>query len=108
MVRKLKAARLIEGRSPNHYISSRVAEWTGQKARYIRNRALDDDYYRQLVLEYLQKYERASRRELDALLLPKLSEVLTPMQKQHKTKNIIQSLRRNGIIRNTGSNKSPS
>ena len=85
-----------------------MAEWTGQKARYIRNRALDDDYYRQLVLEYLQKYERASRKELDVLLLPKLSEVLTPDQKQHKTKNIIQSLRRNGAIRNMGSNKSPS
>jgi len=41
-------------------------------------------------------------------LLPKLSEVLTPEQKQHKIKNIIQSLRRNGIIRNTGSNKAPS
>ena len=108
MARHLKAAGLIEGRSPNHYISARVAEWTGQKARYIRNRALDDDYYRQLLLEYLQKYKRASRKELDVLLLPKLSEVLTHEQKQHKIKNIIQSLRRNGIIRNTGSNKVPS
>jgi ATP-dependent DNA helicase RecG len=108
MARQLKASGLIEGRSPNYYISARVAEWTGQKARYIRNRALDDDYYRQLLLEYLQKYKRASRKELDVLLLPKLSEVLTPEQKQHKMKNIIQSLRRKGTIRNTGSNKSPS
>jgi ATP-dependent DNA helicase RecG len=107
MVRQLRARKLIEGRSPKYYISRKAAEWTGQKARYIHNRGLDDDYYRRLVIEYLQQYKRASRKELDELLLSKLSEVLTPLQKQHKVKNIIQSLRRKGIIRNTGSNKSP-
>ncbi len=108
MVRKLKAAGLIEGRSPNYYISAQVAEWSGQKAHYMHNRILDDEYYRHLVFDYLEKYERASRKDLDSLLLPKLSELLTPEQKQHKIKNIIQTLRRNDAIRNIGSNKSPS
>lgn len=106
-VKSLRAAKLIEGRSPNYFISAKVAEWTGQKASYIHNRALDDNYYRRLIVEYLQKYKRASRKELDELLLPKLSEVLTPEQKQHKVKNIIQSLRRAGALRNAGSNKIP-
>lgn len=39
-VKLLKAEKLIEGRSPNYYISARVADLTAQKARYIRNRAL--------------------------------------------------------------------
>jgi ATP-dependent DNA helicase RecG len=42
--RRLRNEKLIEGRAPNYYISSKVADWTGQKARYIRNRVLDDDY----------------------------------------------------------------
>lgn len=106
-VKWLKAEKLIEGRSPNYFISARVAEWTDQKASYIHNRALNDDYYRRLIVEYLQKYKRANRKELDELLSPKLSEVLTASQKQHKVKNLLQSLRREGMVRNAGSNKSP-
>ncbi|MEW6520600.1 MAG: RNA-binding domain-containing protein [Thermodesulfobacteriota bacterium] len=105
--KRLRREKLIEGRSPNYFISAKVAEWTGQKARYIHNRALDDDYYRHLVVEYLQKYKRASRKELDELLLPKLSEVLSPEQKQHKIRNLIQALRRNRVIHNIGSRGGP-
>lgn len=85
----LKGQKLIEGRSPNYYISAKVADWAGQKARYIRTRALDDDYYKRLVVEYLQKFKRASRKELNDLLLPKLSDALTPDQKAHKVRNLI-------------------
>ena len=103
----LKNEKLIEGRSPNSYSSAKVAEWIGQKARYIRNRGLDDDYYRRLITEYLQKYAKASRKDLDELLFPKLPEVLTQEQKAHKVRNLLQSLRRGGVIRNAGSNKAP-
>jgi len=103
----LKAEKLIEGRAPNYYISAKVAEWAGEKARYIRNRGLDDDYYRRLITEYLQKYVRASRKEMDELLFAKLPEILTHEQKTHKVRNLLQSLRRGGVIRNAGSNKLP-
>ncbi len=107
-VKRLRSERLIEGRAPNYYISAKVAEWTGQKARYIRNRGLDDIYYRQLIMEYLQQYKKASRKDLDDLLLPKLPEVLSIEQKQTKVRNLIQSLRRSGKIQNSGSsNKNP-
>jgi len=42
-----------------------VAEWTGQKARYIGNLGLDDDYCQRLITEYLQKYAKGSRNKLD-------------------------------------------
>ena len=100
--KSLRRDKLIEGRAPNHFISAKVADWTGQKARYIRYRGLDDNYYRHLIVEYLEKYRRAGRKEFDELLLPKLPEVLTIEQKQHKVRNLIQSLRREGVIRNTG------
>jgi ATP-dependent DNA helicase RecG len=100
--RLLKQERLIEGRSPNFHVSAKVAAWTGEKARYIRNRGFDDQYYRGLVLEYLQKYGQASRRDLDELLLFKLPEVLTTKQKAHKVKNLLQVMRRSDLIRREG------
>ncbi len=101
-VRELKALKLIEGRSPNFFVSAKVAEWTGQQARYIRNRGLDDHYYRQLVVEYLQKYGQASRQELSDLILPKLPEVLDAAQRIHKVKNLLQAMRRLGMIHPEG------
>ena len=68
-VKELRASKLVEGRSPNLYVSAKVAEWTGQKAAYIRNRGLDDGFYRGLVTDYLAKYGRASRLDRDELLL---------------------------------------
>lgn len=103
----LRSEKLIEGRAPNYYISAKVAEWTEQKAHYIRNRGLDDDFYRRLIIEYLQKYAKASRKEMDELLFPKLPEVLTREQKEHKVRNLLQVLRRGGIIRNGGSRSTP-
>ncbi|MBI3524527.1 MAG: putative DNA binding domain-containing protein [Betaproteobacteria bacterium] len=101
-VRELKALKLIEGRSPNFFISAKVADWVGQKANYIRTRGLDDRYYRQLVVEYLQKYGQATRQELDALILPKLPDVLDATQRAHKVKNLLQAMRRLGLIHPEG------
>jgi ATP-dependent DNA helicase RecG len=101
-IRDLKALKLIEGRAPNYFISSKVADWTQQKANYIHNRGLDDAYYQKLVVEYLEKYRSATRQELDDLLLPKLPAVLDPEQKAHKVKNLLQSLRRAERIHRTG------
>lgn len=101
-IRDLKALKLIEGRAPNYFISSKVADWTQQKANYIHNRGLDDAYYQKLVVEYLEKYRSATRQELDDLLLPKLPAVLDSEQKAHKVKNLLQSLRRAERIHRTG------
>ncbi|MDP2821679.1 MAG: putative DNA binding domain-containing protein [Sulfuritalea sp.] len=107
VAKRLRTAKLIEGRSPNYYISAQVAEWTAQKARYIRNRGLDDGYYQRLVVEYLHQYKRANRKELDELLVSKLPDVLSVEQKQHKVRNLLQALRREGVIRNAGTRGAP-
>ncbi|PJC20467.1 MAG: transcriptional regulator [Comamonadaceae bacterium CG_4_9_14_0_8_um_filter_57_21] len=101
-VRELKELKLIEGRSPNYFVSDKVAQWAGQKASYIRNRGLDDNYYRKLVTDYLTRYEKASRKDLDDLLLSKLPEVLAATQKAHKVRNLLQAMRRDGLIFRTG------
>jgi ATP-dependent DNA helicase RecG len=102
-IRELKALKLIEGRSPNFFVSSKVAEWAGQKASYIRNKGFDDSYYRKLVTDYLEKYGQATRKDVDELILPKLSDILDDTQKSHKIRNLLQSMRRDGLVYRAGS-----
>jgi ATP-dependent DNA helicase RecG len=101
-VRQLKSLKLIEGRAPRHFISAKVADWTGEKARYIHNRGLDDGYYRKLVTDYLDKYGQATRKDIDALLLAKLPDVLDARQKTNKIKNLLQTMRQQGIVHPEG------
>jgi ATP-dependent DNA helicase RecG len=101
-VRELRALKLIEGRSPNFFVSAKVAAWAGQKASYIRNKGLDDGFYRKLVTDYLEKYGQATRKDLDDLLLIKLPDVLDATQKAHKIRNLLQAMRRDAQIHRTG------
>lgn len=100
--RALREQGLIEGRAPRHFISAKVADVTGQKARYIHNRGLDDTYYQRLVLDYLSRYGKATRADLDALLLAKLPDVLSPKQKANKIKNLLQTMRQADLVHRQG------
>ena len=97
-VKELRAAGLIEGRAPTVFISAKVADAVGQKAKYIHNRGLGDSYYQQLVLDYLKKYGQATRSDLDELLLAKLPDVLVGQQRANKVKNLVQGMRRAQLI----------
>lgn len=100
--KELRELHLIEGRAPKYFISAKVADAVGQKARYIHNRGLDNGYYQQLVLDYLKKYGRATRADIDELLLSKLPDVLTEKQKTNKLKNLMQGMRQAGLIHPMG------
>ncbi len=97
-VKVLRELGLIEGRAPKLFISAKVADAAGQKARYIHNRGLDDQHYQQLVVGYLRKYKQAKRADFDELLMSKLAAVLTPEQKTNKVKNLLQAMKRAKII----------
>jgi len=101
--RTLKSLGLIEGRAPKFFISATVADTVGQKAPYIHNRGLDDKYYQQLVLDFLKQYGRGARADLDSLLRSKLPDVLDAQQKSNKVKNLLQAMRRAGLVHRTGS-----
>jgi len=92
-VRQLKAKSLIEGRKPNFHISVSVAEKTEQKADYILSKGIDDDYYKKLIDEYLKKFGKAKRADLEKVLKSKLPGVLTEEQKKHKIKNLLQAMK---------------
>lgn len=94
----LRKQGLIEGRKPNFHISARVANHSGDKAQYIRNRGLSDQHYKQLICEYIEQFGKAKRLDINNLLLDKLPDVLDESQKTHKVKNLLQALKKEGLI----------
>lgn len=106
-VTRLKRAGLIEGRKPRFHVSASVAKATGSMADYIHTRAQDDEFYAKLVTDYLQQSGRASRTDINKLLIDKLSDALTLEQKQRKIGNLLTKLRRQGRILNVGSRGKP-
>nr|WP_221762979.1 RNA-binding domain-containing protein [Chlorobium phaeovibrioides] len=107
VIKRLRRDGLIEGRKPNLFVSASIATVTARKAEYIRARAQDDDYYCKLITDYLKKFGGASRKEIDRLLVAKLSEALGPEQKKRKVANLLTKLRRSSLIRNEGSRAQP-
>lgn len=106
-VARLKRSGLIEGRKPHFHVSAAVAGVTAGKVDYIHTRAQDDEFYAKLLMDYLGKFGQATRKEINQLLLAKLSVALTAEQKEDKVGNLLTKLRRHGRIRNTGSRGSP-
>ena len=91
-VSMLKKDRLIEGRKPNYFVAASVAAATDNKAAYIKNKAFNKTYYKTLIIEYLTRYHKASRTEIDTLLMDKLSNVLDVTQKRTKIRNLLYEM----------------
>jgi ATP-dependent DNA helicase RecG len=98
----LKQQGLIEGRKPSFHISAQVADKSGDKAQYIRNKGFDDQHYKQLICEYIEKFGKAKRLDIDGLILDKLPDVLSDKQKINKIKNLLQALKKDGLIEPEG------
>ncbi|MFO1487351.1 MAG: putative DNA binding domain-containing protein [Verrucomicrobiota bacterium] len=105
--RLLKQARLVEGRYPNLLISAGVAKLTGQKARHIRERGFNKQYYMYAIEALIREHQPIPRSEIDRLLLDKLPEVLNEKQKKAKIHNLMAELARKGRIENRGSRGHP-
>lgn len=97
----------VEGRKTNLYLSAKIAKASkqvGLKTAYVKNRSFDDAYFKKLILEYIGKFGKASRKEIETLILEKLSDALSAEQKYNKITNLLSSLKREGEIR-LGQNK---
>lgn len=104
----LKAKELIEGRKPNFFIAQAIAEKTGQKASYSKNKAFDKQNYLDLICKAAKEHGSLSRKDIDELLWNKLPEWMTEKQRKIKVSNLIGELRRSGKIVNKGSDTKPS
>lgn len=97
----LRKKKYIEGRKPHIFLSMSIVKGTkhiGLKASYIKNKSFDDDYFKRLIVDFILKFGKASRKEIDELLRNKLSEALNERQKYDKITNLLSSLKRKGII----------
>lgn len=99
--KRLRAAKLVEGRYPNLVVAAAVAAAAGEKAKHIRDRGFDSQYYRDLIVALIRKHQPVSREDIDRLLLDKLPEILTDEQKRSKIHNLMSSLS-GKVIRNAG------
>lgn len=99
--RLLRSKGLIEGKRPNLYVSSGVAAKTSETADYMKRRAIDDEYCKKMIIDFLETNGTGSRQDFENLLLDKLSSNLNELQKKNKIKNILQSLRKSDEIEST-------
>ena len=107
-VARLRRQRLIEGRAPHVTVTARIAAATGTEASYIGNRGLDTQHYKGLVLEVLRRFGEASRAKIDAVLLPKLPDLLDDKAKRMRIRNLLNRMStRDRTIRNAGSRGQP-
>lgn len=94
----LRQKKLIEGRYPNLRVSLSVSARTDSPVGYMKRRAVDDEYCKKMIADYLKINAIAGRQEIDDLLLDKLSPELSDQQKRYKVRNILQALRKAGVI----------
>jgi len=97
----LRSKKFVEGRKGSLYLSFKVVAGTkhiGLKASYIKNKSFDDSYYKGLIIRFITEFGRASRKDIEELLMGKLPDVLDDKQKYDKITNFLASLRRDGKI----------
>lgn len=102
-VKFLRNNHYIEGRKPNYYLSANVIKPTRSgklKSEYIHNKAFDNEHYRNLIMQYIDRFGRATRDDINMLLWNKLPAHLDEdeTKKKNKIKNLISSLRIDGKI----------
>lgn len=103
----LKSKRLIEGRKPNYYLGIKVAQKTGQKASYSKNKAFHKSYYLDLIEKAIIQHTSLQRTDIDELLWTKLPDWMSTKQKKIKINNLISELRKKDKIKNVGTFKDP-
>ena len=107
-VKHLRKLKVIEGMSPNIFLSASVSETIGEQSQYVKNKAFNDQYYRDLIVKYLEQYGFAKKRDVRELLWDKLPEVMDDKQKESKVKNLLAKMRRMGIITTDSENQQKS
>lgn len=105
---RLRALKLVEGRLGSLYLSASAAKSIEDQAGYIKNKGLDDQYYKTLIIEYLKQYTKANRKEIDRLLWDKLPDSLSEVQKKNKIHNLLTSMKNKNLIEKDSDNQQKS
>ena len=76
-----------------------------EEATYIKNKAFNDQYYRDLIIQYLKKYKKAKKKDIRDLIWDKLPDILDDTKKNRKISTLLTSLRYKGIIKTDSPNQ---
>ena len=101
----LRSKKFVEGRKGNLFLSFKVvneSKHVGLKTTYIKNKSFDDAYYKGLIFNYVGKFKKVSRKEIEELLKDKLPLILTERQKYDKITNLLASLRKENKLKVEG------
>ncbi|MBQ8983801.1 MAG: transcriptional regulator, partial [Lachnospiraceae bacterium] len=104
-VAHLRKNKLVEGRASNLYLAAPLAQSIEEKSKYIKNKGFDDQYYKDMILNYIKEFGSAKRADIRELIIDKLPENLTYKQKERKILTLLTSLKNKGIITTDSSNK---
>lgn len=99
----LRKDNLIEGRYPYIYISSDIAKITNKEKDYIDNKGLNNTYYKDYILTYIEKFGKATREDINNLIYPKLPINMSDKNKNNRVRYIISQLKKENKIENQGS-----
>ena len=105
---RLRSFKLVEGRLSSLYLSASAAKSIDESANYIKNKGFDDKYYKDLIVEYLKKFERAKKKDIRDLLWEKMPNALNDTQKENKIRNLLSSMKKKDIIEPDSSNQQKS
>ena len=105
----LKKEKLIEGRYPNIFISKGVSEIINDKVAYTKRSGFDDQYYKDLVIKYINNFGSITKKDLDDLLIDKLPSNLSIDQKKRKIKYLVNEnlAKKEKILKNIGKPNNP-
>lgn len=94
----LRKYKLIEGRADNLFLSAEVAKTIDAEAEYIKNKAFSNQYYRDMIVQYISTFDKAKKKDIRELLWDKLPDFMDDKQKNKKISTLLSSLRSKGII----------
>ena len=105
----LRKDKLIEGRYPNIFVSKGISEIVNDKVSYTKKAGFDDQYYKDLVLKYINDFGSITKKDLDNLLMDKLPDNLNNEQKKTKIKYLINVClqKKEKKIKNIGTTRYP-
>ena len=103
---RLRRKHLIEGRYPKVFLSKSIATAIGDKIGYTREKGLENESCRQLILESIKLHGSLTKTEINQLLERVLSVSLSEKQKKNRIDNLLRKLRTDGLIVNIKSGSS--
>lgn len=86
----------ILGNTPN------ILGHTELQAEYMQMKGIDEVYYREMILEYLRKFESATLSDFEKMLSKALPQVLDDKKRKNRVRNLLQKLRKQNLVQSVG------